>query len=80
LERVFEDYGERKWNVNEAIRRVDTHGCYYLDPGSQKENKHCLDAIRRGQFVLLSGARASGKTTRLFRLQVQLEEMGYQCL
>jgi hypothetical protein len=79
-EHIFGGYVERKWNGNGAIRGADTRGCYYLDPGTQKENKRCLDAVLRRQFVMLSGARASGKTTRLFRLQVQLEEMGYRCL
>jgi hypothetical protein len=53
-----------------AIRDRDTRGCYYLDPGTQSENKRCLE--RRRQFVMLFGARASGKTTRLFRLSMSV--------
>jgi len=71
---------EKKWSVNGAIRETDTVGCYYLDPGTQRESTHCLDAVSTHQFVLLWGARASGKTTRLLWLRKKLIVMGYQAL
>jgi type II secretory ATPase GspE/PulE/Tfp pilus assembly ATPase PilB-like protein len=70
----------RKWTVNGAIRNVDLPGCYYVDPGMQGETQHCLDRVQKHQLVLLSGARASGKTTRLFSIKNQLEAKGYQVL
>jgi hypothetical protein len=71
---------EKKWTVNGAIREIDKVGCYYLDPGTQSESTRCLAAVTTRQFALLWGARASGKTTRLFWLQEKLISMGYQAL
>jgi hypothetical protein len=71
---------DREWTVHGPIRGTDVNGCYYVDPGIQDEYKHCLKALQRRQFVLLAGARASGKTTRLFRLKRELEAKGYQVI
>jgi len=69
---------EKKWAVNGAIRAGDP--CYQVDLGTQIETKHCLDHIRGHQFVLLTGARASGKTTRLFQIRSQLAAIGVRSL
>jgi len=53
---------------------------YYLDPAKQDETKLCLNAVLDRQLVLLSGARSSGKSTRLLRLQELIDDMGYQGL
>jgi hypothetical protein len=71
---------DREWTVHGPIRGTDVNGCYYVDPGIQDEYKHCLKALQRRQFVLLAGARASGKTTRLFWLKRELEAKGYQVI
>jgi hypothetical protein len=70
----------RRWTVNGAIRDTDMDGCYFVDPGIQVESKHCLDRLLRREFVLLEGARASGKTTRLYWLKRELEVNGYQVI
>ena len=74
------DNAARRWTVNGSIREMDQSGCYYLDPGLQPVSKACLSAVERGQFVLLSGARASGKTTRLLWLQRELRSKGYMAV
>jgi len=65
-------------NVNGALYREDR--CYYLDPGRQPETQLCLDAVEARQFLLLPGARVSGKTTQLFWLRNHLNENGYEAL
>jgi energy-coupling factor transporter ATP-binding protein EcfA2 len=39
-----------------------------LDPVEQREHKLLVNAVLDSEFLLVLGARASGKTTRLFRL------------
>ncbi len=68
----------RKWSVNGSIRHIDISGCYYLDPGLQPASALCLTAVENSQFVLLSGARASGKSTRLLWLEMKLGSMAYK--
>ena len=58
------DPHQRKWVVNGAIRRSDTY--------------RCLDAVDMAKFVLLSGPRASGKSTRLDMLKHRLLELNYE--
>ena len=48
-----------------------------MDPGTQDITTQCLSAVSDGTYMLLAGARASGKTTRLFWLHQKLVEMGY---
>ncbi|KAF8812558.1 hypothetical protein BYT27DRAFT_7087461, partial [Phlegmacium glaucopus] len=71
---------ERKWAVNGAIREIDIPGSYYLDPRTQDATQRCLTAIFDSQLVLLPGARASGKTTRLLCLREELRAKGYKVL
>ena len=68
---------EKRWSIFGAINRL-AH--YHIDPAAQAENKICLDGIRKEEFCLLTGSRASGKTTRLFRIRTQLDEIGDWCL
>jgi hypothetical protein len=67
----------RRWALDGSIREIDQAGCYYLDPGLQPASIDCLDAVQYRQYVLLSGARASGKSTRLLWLKKELESIGY---
>ena len=77
---VFRYPAERKWVVNESIRLVDIPGSYYLDFSKQEVTKSCLDAVKCSQFVLLSGPRASGKSTRLNLLAHSLKACGYEVI
>ncbi len=52
------------------------NGRYYVDPETHNETSICLDAVADGANLLLTGARASGKSTRLFWLRQKLNEMG----
>jgi hypothetical protein len=78
LERNIKRHVARRWTVNGSIRQVDIPRCYYLDPGLQPASALCLTAVKNSQFVLLSGARASGKSTRLLWLEVKLGDMSYK--
>lgn len=40
------------------------------------QNSLIVDQVLRGEFVFLTGPRASGKSTRLFRLRELLQEGG----
>jgi hypothetical protein len=77
---TFHSFSQRKWTVNGAITEDEMNGRYYLDPGTQKVTLDCLDAVSEGTYMLLTGARASGKSTRLIWLQQKLEAMGYCAL
>jgi energy-coupling factor transporter ATP-binding protein EcfA2 len=51
-----------------------------VDPEAQNVTKRCLDAVEAGTYVLLAGARASGKSTRLIWLRQRLEVLDYWVL
>ena len=70
----------RKWTVTGAIREIDVAGCYYLDLAKQNATKSCIEAVEKCQLVLLPGARASGKTTRLHYLRKELGARDYLVL
>ena len=70
----------RRWSVNGPIYGPMTSQYYFLDPAEQSQNSLVVEAAMRGEYILLTGARASGKSTRLFRLRELLEEKGYICL
>ena len=59
--------------VNRAIRHTDISGHYYLDFSKQEITESCLDAVESSLFVLLSGPRSSGKSTRLNVLAQMLD-------
>jgi hypothetical protein len=72
------DFEERRWNVQGANLVQDVDRYYYADPALQEDKKKILNMIRNDEFVMLLGAKASGKTTRLARLKSQLK-MEYLC-
>ena len=67
---------DKMWYVNGGITVNEAIECYYVDPGTQEETKLCLNAVENGTY-LLAGARASGKTTRLFWLQQKIRMMDH---
>ncbi|KAM6503837.1 hypothetical protein JOM56_000780 [Amanita muscaria] len=71
---------QRTWSVSGAIHANEANSKYYLDPGTQEESERCLEAVSQREFLLLAGARASGKSTRLLWLQQKLEVEGYRAL
>ncbi|KAF8347795.1 hypothetical protein F5887DRAFT_1072145 [Amanita rubescens] len=70
----------RRWAVDGGITENDANERYYVDPGTQDVTSLCLNAVSEGTYLLLGGARASGKSTRLFWLRQKLEAMGYWAL
>ena len=70
----------KKWAVNGAIDEYEIPTFYYVDPKGQQATTRCLTAVQKYEFLLLAGPRASGKTTRLIRLRMLLEESGFICL
>ncbi|PKC00648.1 hypothetical protein RhiirA5_427867 [Rhizophagus irregularis] len=46
----------------------------------EKLSEPLLNNIQKGEFMALHGVRATGKTTRVFRVMEQLEGEGYLCL
>jgi hypothetical protein len=70
---------KKKWTVNGAIRTFEVDLFYYVDPAENEENQKFLASIKRRQMLMLMGARASGKSTRLYRLMSQLADNGYRC-
>ncbi|RUS22702.1 hypothetical protein BC937DRAFT_87684 [Endogone sp. FLAS-F59071] len=69
----------KRWTVDGAIKTKDIDSVYYVDPAENKENQRFLASIKSSQILMLMGARASGKSTRLYRLMSQLAEDGYRC-
>ena len=51
---------------------------YYMDP--IKQSGQLIDLILEGEYVLLHGPRASGKSTRAMQVMDYLEEKGYICI
>jgi len=70
----------RRWTVNASIRETDQSRCYYLVPRLQTASMDCLTAVENHQYVLLSGARAPGKSTRLLWLDKKLKSMNYKAV
>ncbi|ORZ18265.1 hypothetical protein BCR41DRAFT_44323 [Lobosporangium transversale] len=71
---------KKKWTVNGPIRFDAVNQVYYVDPAEHDDNKKILQSVFDREIVMLIGARASGKTTRLYRLITQLTDFGYRCL
>ncbi|KAF9433089.1 hypothetical protein BGZ76_009907 [Entomortierella beljakovae] len=71
---------KKRWTVNGGIRFKDINSVYYVDPAKQEESSEILRGISECQLVMLVGARASGKSTRLYRLVTQLAEKRYRCI
>ncbi|CAG8513272.1 10522_t:CDS:2 [Paraglomus brasilianum] len=69
---------KKRWTVNSAIPDAERNNVYFVDP--MKESVPLLDMIRRGEFVALYGARASGKSTRTIQAMEQLIREGFICV
>ncbi|KAF0519593.1 transcriptional regulator [Gigaspora margarita] len=75
-----ENTGEnkRRWTVNSAILDAVRKHVYFVD--LEKTNVPLLNMILRGDFVTLYGARASGKSTRVFQIMEKLKNLGIVCI
>ncbi|CAG8637268.1 9798_t:CDS:2, partial [Dentiscutata erythropus] len=69
---------KRLWTVNSAIRNKVRNDVYFVD--LEETNVPLLDMILRGEFVALYGARASGKSTRVFQAMENLKSQGIVCI
>lgn len=47
---------------------------YYVDPIENKKDQMFIQKIMSGGMLMLTGARASGKSTRAFRFMQLLED------
>ncbi|KAF9349356.1 hypothetical protein BGX34_001840, partial [Mortierella sp. NVP85] len=70
---------KRRWDINGAIKFKEAQSVYYVDPADTQANADIVQSVEQKRFVMLLGARASGKTTRLLRLVHQLADKGYRC-
>ncbi|KAG0011910.1 hypothetical protein BGZ80_000336 [Entomortierella chlamydospora] len=70
----------KKWTVNGTIRFHEIQSIYYVDPTENGANDELLSGVSDCKLIMFIGARASGKSTRLFRLAAQLAEAEYHCL
>jgi len=68
----------RKWTVNSAIQNKFRNDVYFVD--LEETNVPLLDKILSGEFVALYGARASGKSTRVFQAMEKLKNQGIVCI
>ena len=68
----------RKWTVNSAIQNKFRNDVYFVD--LEETNVPLIDMILRGEFVTLYGARASGKSTRVFQVMKKLKSQGIVCI
>jgi hypothetical protein len=68
----------RKWTINSAILNKFRNDVYFVD--LEETNVPLLDKILSGEFVALYGARASGKSTRVFQAMEKLESQGIVCI
>ena len=68
---------DKTWCVNGGITVHEASRRYYVNPGTQEETELCLNAVEDGTYLLLAGARASGKTTRLFWLGQEIQAMDH---
>jgi energy-coupling factor transporter ATP-binding protein EcfA2 len=51
---------------------------YFVDPA--EASRPLFNMIKKGEFVALYGARASGKSTRVDQVIIELESEGYVCI
>ncbi|CAG8470380.1 17950_t:CDS:2 [Funneliformis caledonium] len=68
----------KKFSINSTIMSWDRENVYYVNP--LKQSGELIDLICKGDYVLLHGARASGKSTRTMQVMDDLEEKGYICI
>jgi hypothetical protein len=65
--------GTRKWSVDGALSISENDRYYIVDPATQDGTRQCLERLENGEYVMLMGPRASGKTTRLIGLMSELQ-------
>ena len=66
---------------NNTIKLENHDDIYFIDPIVPAEMNHeLIDLIRCGEYVLLYGSRASGKSTRSLQAMEQLNSYGYICI
>jgi len=68
----------RKFWVNSVILPSERSTTFFVDP--REHNIPLLDKIELGEYVLLHGSRASGKSTRTWVAMEQLHDKGYICI
>ncbi|RUP50473.1 hypothetical protein BC936DRAFT_138972, partial [Jimgerdemannia flammicorona] len=70
----------RKWSVNSTLLPRERQSVYFVDPADHERNKDLLENIAESKYVLMHGSRASGKSTRTWRVMEQLQASGYFCI
>ncbi|CAI2173708.1 10196_t:CDS:2, partial [Funneliformis geosporum] len=76
--RAFSIPNKKKFSINSTIMPWERKNVYFVDPA--ENNEKLIELICEGEYVLLHGPRASGKSTRALRAMDQLEEIGYLCI
>ncbi|CAG8665007.1 6358_t:CDS:2, partial [Paraglomus brasilianum] len=69
---------QRKFAVNGTIKPNERMNYYFIDPGDY--NIPLIQKVMRGEYILMHGPRASGKSTRTWRAMEQLHKYGYVCV
>ncbi|CAI2183140.1 1517_t:CDS:2, partial [Funneliformis geosporum] len=77
-ERITPKKRRRKWMIDDAITRKERSMVYFVDPAER--NVPLIELIRCGEFVTLQGPRSSGKSTRVFEIQNQLQNEDFICI
>ncbi|KAF7727320.1 hypothetical protein EC973_007629 [Apophysomyces ossiformis] len=68
----------KRFKPNGTVMKGVRKYVYYADQA--KSNEPLIAAIRRGEFVRLYGARASGKSSRIMDAMNTLTNKGYECI
>jgi predicted AAA+ superfamily ATPase len=63
--------------VNGAIDVSLKYPYYVAEPIGEEAY---LNKVLNGEIVVVAGPRASGKTTRMFQLVLELQKRGFLCL
>ncbi|RHZ75162.1 hypothetical protein Glove_217g51 [Diversispora epigaea] len=71
---------KKKWTINETIKPNEVQSVYFVDPAFNEKTTIFVQRIIKGSLLMLTGARASGKSTRVYRLIQQLHDHDYICL
>ncbi|CAH1768713.1 12242_t:CDS:2, partial [Entrophospora sp. SA101] len=66
----------RKWEVNGTITPDQYNKYFVVEPKLDK----FIDKIKDGEYLLLYGPCASGKSTRIMYAMQKLQEEGYHCI
>ncbi|RIA78879.1 hypothetical protein C1645_849727 [Glomus cerebriforme] len=68
----------RKWAVNSTITKEERPLAYFIEPNGNDPLFEMI--IQKREYVVLYGARASGKSTRVQRFRELLSLKGYVCI